>query len=127
MSTLSNFVRQHTEHPAVSEVALRWGRLATRGGDPRDALVGYSHVTSPVLRPLARLEAMQLRAREFGEQVAVADSLDHWLSALKTSDPIWKPVAQLRVELYRRQGDDSGARRLQERISGAATAESRGR
>lgn len=127
VAVLSAFVRQHPEHPAVSEVSLRWGRLAARGGDPRDALVGYSHVRSPVLMPMARLEALQLRAREFGEAKAVADSLDRWLAGLKPSDRIWKPVAQARLEIYRRQGDDSGARKLQEQISGTTTAESRGR
>ncbi|HOX53346.1 MAG TPA: FecR domain-containing protein, partial [Fibrobacteria bacterium] len=127
VTVLSNFVRQHPGHPAVSEVALRWGRLAARGGDPRDALVGYSHVKSPVLAPMARLESLQLRAREFGEQAAVADSLDRWLAGLKESHPLFKPVAQLRVELYRRQGNDSGARSLEERISGSATAQTRGR
>ncbi|MBK9578672.1 MAG: FecR domain-containing protein [Fibrobacterota bacterium] len=127
VAVLSAFVRQHPDHPAVSEVSLRWGRLAARGGDPRDALVGYSHVRSPVLMPMARLEGLQLRAREFGEALAAADSLDRWLAGLRSSDRMWKPVAQARLEIYRRQGDDSGARKLQEKISGTTTAESRGR
>ncbi|MBK8801771.1 MAG: FecR domain-containing protein [Fibrobacteres bacterium] len=127
VAVLSAFVRKHPDHPAVNEVSLRWGRLAARGGDPRDALVGYSHVRSQILSPIARLEAMQLRVREFGESGPVADSLDRWLSKLKVSDPIWRQVTGLRLEIFRRQGNDSSARRLQEQILEASTAESRGR
>lgn len=124
---LSAFVRNHPDHPAVSEVSLRWGRLAARGGDPRDALVGYAHVSSPVIAPIARIESMELRVREFGQAKDLADSLDRWLGQLNPTNAIWKRVALLRVDVHRRQGDDSGARRLQEKINGISTAKSRGR
>lgn len=127
IGVLSAFVQRHPDHSAVSEVSLRWGRLAARAGDPRDALVGYSHVHSSVLAPIARIEAAELRVRELGQTKEMADSLDRWLGQLNPSNALWKRVASLRVEVHHRQGDESGARRLQEKINGVSTAESRGR
>lgn len=125
---LSEFVRVHPSHPAVSEVALRWARLASRTGDFRDALAAYAIAsTSPAQAGTSRLEALRLREEHLSQEREVADSLDRWIPDLKTGSSLWRGAWTLREDVARRLGDASASARARDALHTPATAESGGR
>lgn len=122
IARLSAFVREHPQHPAASEVALRWARLSARTGDSRDALVAYAIAAqSPAQSGISRLEALKLRSR-LSQDKAVADSLDAWLPSLTSGSALWRGAWTLRGEVARRTGDAAGAAKADQILSDGASA-----
>ena len=123
--TLSDFVRAHPDHPATAGVAMRWARLASRGGDSRDALVAYGIAsTSPALVDQARLESLGIRSEQLSQDKAVADSLEAWIPHLRVGSATWHQAWSLRAEVARRLGDAESAERARKALVAPATAES---
>jgi hypothetical protein len=123
--SLSEFVYKHPNHPAAPGVALRWARLAARGGDDRDALVAYGFASaSPALADLVRLESLRLRARGLSQEKAVADSLDGWIPRISSGSATWRAAWTLREEVARRLGDAGSISRARKALAEPITAES---
>ena len=121
---LSAFVRNHPEHAASAEVALRWARISARTGDARDALVAFSIAAgSPTFAGVARMESLRLRMERLSQDRMVADSLDAWIPALPTGSALWQAAWRLRAEVARRQGDEALERRASRELSGTASAQ----
>jgi hypothetical protein len=121
---LSEFVRVHPDHAATPDVALRWARLASRGGDTRDALVAYGIASaSPALADDARLESLRMRSEQLSQDRMVADSLDDWIPRLRPGSAIWRRAWTLRGEVARRSGDAPSAERASKALNAPATAE----
>jgi hypothetical protein len=121
---LSEFVRIHPAHPATPGVALRWARLAARGGDTRDALVAYGIASSSAaLVDEARLESLRMRSEQLSQEKTVADSLEVWIPSLRPGSAIWNQAWILRGDVARRLGDAESAERAGKALNAPATAE----
>lgn len=128
IAELSDFVRNHPDHPAVGQVALRWARLASGKGDHRDALVAYATALEkdPSASSLTRLEWYRTKVIGLGQTAGVADSLDRWIGSLPAGGAVWRDAVGLRREVARRLGDESTVKRLEAQLQSPPRAETGG-
>lgn len=125
---LSRFVRSNPSHPAVPEVAMRWGRLALAAHDSRDALVAFGEAArSPALAPLARLESIRVRVQELGQIEPSGPALDSLVASLKPGSETWREALRLRAQVCQKSGDTAGEQAVRTMLQGARTAGTKAR